>query len=388
MTFDPLNNYLKQRVEPLKTMEKLVFISMTGFFVFLFLLFFQPFGVNNYDPEETITTQFFWVMAFMGAVVSIIIAINEFLIYRIFMSKRPSRRAFLIWIAWSIVWLSTGIFLFYNLLGNWHDFSWSSWLEFIGNMGILCLIPVTAIFVYIRIRDLNQTLHARELKLYSSDSGDMLINILAENEKDHFSIPLKYLVYVESQDNYIAVHYLKGGNLTKVLIRRSLKSLQEESIHPALLRCHRSIMVNLKHIREVRGNRKKLELTLENLEQMPRLRVIGMGELVPPRSSHSPRKAANGNATTAFGHSGQCPEWASCDLVPNEAAEPISRELLDRAAIERKMLSLRRNQTMVEGPCPWIPGVRLSDVFAAIKSVEDFFGPNTRVAWDPVIELE
>jgi len=265
MVTQKIITYLKEEVEPLSTRERIVFIFLTGFFIFLFLLFFQPFGVNNYDPNETITFQFFWIMALMGLVVSLIIGFNEFTLYRVFMKPIPSRIAMFFWMIWSIIWLSSCVFVFYNYLGSWHDFVFESWIEFIGNIGVLSLIPIIGILVYIKIRDLSTVLNARELSLYASDAGEKLIHIRAENEKDQFTIPLKYLLYVESQDNYIAVHYFKEEELRKVLVRKSLKSLQEEDHHPALLRCHRSFMVNMKHIREVRGNKKRLLITLESL---------------------------------------------------------------------------------------------------------------------------
>ena len=262
-----MKRYLTERVEPLSQKEKLVFILLTGFFVFLFMLFFQPFGVNNYDPDETITLDFFLIMALMGLVVSLIIGINEFLIYRLVIPRLPNRLQLILWIGWSVVWLASGTFLFYNYLGNFHDWVWSSWFEFIGNIGAMSLIPLAGILVYIRIRNLSSSLNARELQLFSNEEGEALLNFIAENEKDQFSIPLKYLLLIESEDNYVAVHYLKDEQVTKVLLRKSLKSLQEESHHPALVRCHRSYMVNLKHIREVKGNRKRMSITLENIEE-------------------------------------------------------------------------------------------------------------------------
>ncbi|MFZ1806932.1 MAG: LytTR family DNA-binding domain-containing protein [Cyclobacteriaceae bacterium] len=251
-------------IEPsasLSIKEKVYFIILTGLFVSFFLLFFQPFGVNNYDPAERITLQFFSIAMLMGVIVSMLLAFNEFILFRLII-KQQTRKTMIAWIIWSIIWLSTGLFLFYNYLGEWHDFKWTSYLSFIGNIGTLSLIPLVGIVLFIKIRTLRTSLESAHAYTYGGAEGDQLLTFKADNLKDHFTLPLKYVVYLESEDNYVAIYHLKNDVLNKALIRKSLKSIQQEEHHKTLIRCHRSYIINLMHLQQVYGNRNKLSVFL------------------------------------------------------------------------------------------------------------------------------
>ncbi|MEQ9403739.1 MAG: LytTR family DNA-binding domain-containing protein [Cyclobacteriaceae bacterium] len=258
-----IGGYLSEEVAVLNRKEKIFLILSTGIFVFLFLLFFQPFGVNNYDPKETITPLFFGAMLLIGLTISLLIAFNEFLIFPLVV-RQYSRKNMLIWTVWSVTWLSSGVFLLYNFLGNWHDFLWSSYFQFIGNLAFVSSIPLSGILIYVHVRELKTSLNEAHSYSHRAEDGDRLIVLSAENDKDQITIPLKYLIYLESEDNYIAIHYLKNDAIAKTLIRKSLKSVQEESHNPVLIRCHRSFMINLIHLQKIQGNRNKMKLYLNH----------------------------------------------------------------------------------------------------------------------------
>ncbi len=196
----------------------------------------------------------------MGLLITVLILTSEFVIFP-FVIKVYSRWVIYIWTLWSVVWLSTGIFFYYNFLGNWHDFILSSYFEFIGNIGSMSIIPIVGIYFYLRIKGLKQTLN-QDYKSPEPNSQNTIINITAENGKDKLSLPLANMVYLEAEDNYVAVHHLKDDKLVKTLIRKSLKSVQEEKLNPQLFRCHRSFMINLVHLQHLQGNKNKLNVQL------------------------------------------------------------------------------------------------------------------------------
>ena len=245
--------------------EKAYFVLLTGLFVFLFLLFFQPFGVNNYNTQETITLEFFLAILLMWMVVSLLLAFNEFLIFpRVI--KQPTRGKMLGWIIWSMLLLSSGVFLFYNFLGAWHDFRLGSYFEFLGNIVALSLFPLGGLFLYLKIRELRKALETDHPYTYRTGEDEFLLVFTAENQKDHFTLPLKLLLFIESDDNYVSIHHLQDDRVIKTLFRKSLKSIQEEALHPALLRCHRSYLINLIHLQQIHGNRNKLTVFLNQVK--------------------------------------------------------------------------------------------------------------------------
>ncbi len=242
--------------------EKLYFISLTGLFIFLFLLFFQPFGVNNYNPRETISPQFFFAMLLIGLCSSLLLLLSEFFLIP-FLRKYLRIKAPLAWGASSILLLSTGIFLLYNLLGGWHDFVLGSYLQFIGNVAALAFLPFAALHLYGKIRNLKQSLDVATTLAPDTDSQLVFV---ADNQKERLSLSIKDLLYIASDDNYISVYYVQDDIVAKTLVRKSLKSVQEEGLHPALIRCHRSYIVNMLQLHHVKGNRNKLEIFLNRVK--------------------------------------------------------------------------------------------------------------------------
>ncbi|AEE48605.1 LytR/AlgR family response regulator transcription factor [Haliscomenobacter hydrossis] len=260
-----LKDILKEESTLLSRKEKIYFVILVGCFVFLFLLFFQPFGVNNYNSKETITLEFLLAMLLMWMVVSLLLAFNEFLIFPMVV-KQPTRGKMLSWIIWSMLWLGSGVFLFYNYLGAWHDFRLSSYFEFLANIGALSLFPLGGLFLYLKIRELRKALELDHPYTYRAGEDEFLLVFTAENQKDHFTLPLKLLLFIESDDNYVSIHHLQDARVTKTLFRKSLKSIQEEALHPALLRCHRSYLINLTHLQQIHGNRNKLKVFLNHVK--------------------------------------------------------------------------------------------------------------------------
>lgn len=256
--------FFKHPVRMLNSKEKIISYLLIGVFVFLFLLFFQPFGVNNYDPDETITQEFVFFMFLMGTYVSVVLIMNDAFLFNWIFRRLILRWQLILWVLWTLIFLSTMIFLLYNFLGNWHDFSWYSWLEFIGNFSVLSIMPILILYLYARIK------HYKELTAtmqdYEMDANE-IITFTSDNQKEVLSLILESIQYLESEDNYVAIHYVKSGLPTKTLIRHTLKRIDELRLHPALVRCHRSFMVNLYHLNQFTGNHQQGHIWLHGIEK-------------------------------------------------------------------------------------------------------------------------
>lgn len=258
-----LSSKIKRPVRMLTSKEKIVSYLLIGMFVFLFLVFFQPFDVNNYDPTETIRQEFIFYMLVIGMYVAVVLILNDTFLFNWIFRKLILRWQLILWLLWTLIFISTMIFLLYNLLGNWHDFTWISWIEFVGNFSVLAIMPLVILFLYARIK------HYKELTAtmqdYEMDANE-LITFPSDNQKDVLSLTLESIRYLESQDNYVAIHYVKSGLPTKTLIRLTLKRIDELELHPALVRCHRSFVVNLYHLRHFSGNHQNGHIWLNDID--------------------------------------------------------------------------------------------------------------------------
>jgi len=80
------------------------------------------------------------------------------------------------------------------------------------------------------------------------------LQFIAENEKDTFRISADQLLYIESADNYSNIVFTEAGKCKKHLFRSSLKRIEGRLADPAIIRCHRAYIVNLKNIIKIEGN--------------------------------------------------------------------------------------------------------------------------------------
>ena len=79
------------------------------------------------------------------------------------------------------------------------------------------------------------------------------------------------LLYLESADNYVCIWYQSKGQLTKFLLRNSLKAMEEHFADTNVLRCHRSYMVNFEQVKVIRREKEGifLELGIERVPDIP-----------------------------------------------------------------------------------------------------------------------
>jgi len=244
---------------------KWIFVVSIGLFMTLFLLAFQPFGVSNFDPHFHISLEFLVAIGSMGIVVSTTLAINEFLL-RPLLLKNPGRRQMIGWLAWDYLLIATVAFLYYNFMGSWHDLRWGSYLGFIRDVSMLVSFPVAGFLFYIRHESLKtQFVALRSIHLGAPSTK--LVHLTSDNDKDNVSVALDELLYLESQDNYVAVVHMDRGVRRGTLIRSSLKRIEGALDEPMLLRCHRSFIVNLQRVRACQGNRHGLKLSVEGADE-------------------------------------------------------------------------------------------------------------------------
>ena len=239
-------------------------LSMSVFF-YLFLTFFLPFGVDNYNPFHEYTLAFLLeIFYFFGVVLSFSL-LNEFLLRPLFIRK-ATRRGIVLWSLWTVILLSTAVFFTYNILGNWHDFHLKSYLGFIVNCTSVFIFPIVGTFFFFRYRSLQQHIDHILTNKEEPITGSELITFNGQGSKDQITLSVSSFLYGRAQDNYVELYYLKQQKPVKFLIRASLGKLSESIEHAAIARCHRSYMVNLFHVNEVSGSRTEINLFLDPLE--------------------------------------------------------------------------------------------------------------------------
>ena len=231
-------------------------------FFYLFLIFFLPFGVSNFDPNHEYTVEFLLEILKFFAATLLFALVNEFLIKPVIV-RSVSTKTIVAWSIWTLVFLGLVNFLTYNFLGDWHDFHFASALSFIFNCSTVLIFPLVATFFFFRYRFLQERIEHFATGLNADFDTSRLITFEGDGSKDKIALTVSAFLYARAQDNYVAVHFREQDNNSKQLIRTSMRKLADSIDHDAIVRCHRSYLVNLVHVNAVKGGKKDIVLYLD-----------------------------------------------------------------------------------------------------------------------------
>lgn len=113
-------------------------------------------------------------------------------------------------------------------------------------------------------KEINQILSER-IKI-SPIKEDLIT--LNKSTKESISIRPDDILYLESEGNYVNVHYRQDEKVTYKQIRSTIKQMEETlQNHPMFIRCHRAFIVNINYISNAEGNAQGYQLTLSNVPQ-------------------------------------------------------------------------------------------------------------------------
>lgn len=102
-----------------------------------------------------------------------------------------------------------------------------------------------------------------------TETRETALTLYSENEKDRLDLLLSDLIFIQSSDNYVEVHYTDKRENRKKLMRTSLKALAVDlEKNKELFRCHKSYLVNVKRVKHVSGNAQGYKLHLSGTEHL------------------------------------------------------------------------------------------------------------------------
>ena len=267
----------------LSTSKKALLLRSTlfGFFVFLFLLLFRPFGLS------TSGNLFIWVSAgyglctLQGMLLLNLAAHNWF--PKFLNEDKWTLGKELFWILCNILFIGVINALYSALIGFWAFSFWQLIKLELFTLAV-AVFPVS-ILLLLREARLKRLYHEQaellngKINSYSrmqSNAGQTLLqkeplHIPSQNAGEDLYINPDDLVYIHSADNYVEVFYHKNGGLQHTLIRNTMKALEGKFTgHGDILRCHKSYLVNFRKVTHISGN-----------AQGYRLHLSGVNNLIP-----------------------------------------------------------------------------------------------------------
>lgn len=250
----------------------------TAVFVFFFMKFFQPFGLAEFRSgiREVL---FVGYSLTSGLLVVLNCLVFPRLLGRWFRDENWTTGKHILWAVWIILTVGLACFVFtqqvYRAAGMpirfIHFLLVLSGTFIIGGLLVTGLTIINLNHLLRRnarlVTETNAEINAQPEALRSPQGSAPLLTLVADNGKDTVQAELKEVLFLASEENYVAVH-LQRGRPVRLLLRGSLSRMegQLKDRFPRIFRCHRAYMVNLDKIQRVSGNAQGLRLTLPDVD--------------------------------------------------------------------------------------------------------------------------
>ena len=262
--FDPMNIDLGKKL-PVYLTEKgniVTTILFTAGFALLFLNLYTPFGVATWFDVSRPTL---WLHS-SGVILAgvLVVAVSRIVMYHYVKRGRYLLIwHYLVWVAAEILAMAL-FFTFFEIviLKDTRPFT-ELLARSVQNTSLTLLLPYTFLWLWFAWRDSKKKLSGI---LEQPESVAQRPMVHLRDEKGVLRMSLKHsdLLYMQGSDNYVTVFYQAQEKLTKFMLRNTLRAMEEELKEAAIIRCHRSWLVNIEKVKLIRREKEGLLLELDS----------------------------------------------------------------------------------------------------------------------------
>lgn len=255
-------------VRDLRFVKALYQALLSGVLISFILLVFQPFGTYNWHhPYKTV------ILSGYG-VVAVVANLLDFAATHKFSKTIFAEQS---WTIWKEITRNMAGFIVAGFLCVVYGY-WAGLMPFslsqITYMVVICfligIIPATVLvllnYTYL-LHKYNQPVIPHHVSTGIVEEDNKVLELVAENGKDHVIIPANELLYISASDNYCTIVFHEHEKLQKVLLRSSLSRLESQLNVSGIIRCHRSFIVNLSQVRKITGNAQGYKLHFDILDE-------------------------------------------------------------------------------------------------------------------------
>ena len=251
---------------------KWIHLILISLFIAFLMLILQPFGLSGYHGRLMP-----YIELGYGIITFIVLIIDLFVVPFFFKNLFDTRK-------WTVLkqiilemcilfTIGVGNYLYTSLFLSFSN-SFKAFLIFQFYTLVIGIIPILVSTILNQNSLLSENLKlANEMNNDLNSTQDLLtindkIFIQAENNKDKLEVNLSNFIYIASTGNYIQVFYLLNNEVKNILMRNTLKQVEEQlkDCH-SIIKCHRAFLVNKNKILRVKGNSQGLRLILQNTDE-------------------------------------------------------------------------------------------------------------------------
>ena len=243
-------------------------ILWTAFFALVFINIYKPFSSSSwYDISEF---KFFVFSSLIILTGVLVVVLSRIIMFHWGKRHTISNGSYAIWILLEIFFMSL-FYTIYTLVLNPERDYMDVFENSTINTSLVLLLPYSVLHFYFSYKDKERRLLLLEEHQEEVVARQSVFTFYDEKHELRLSVKRSELLYMESADNYVCIWYLSKGQLTKFLLRNSLKAMEEHFVDTNVLRCHRSYMVNFDQVKVSRREKEGifLELGIERVPDIP-----------------------------------------------------------------------------------------------------------------------
>ncbi len=231
-----------------------------GISVYLFLIIFQPFGTESFHHPYKLLLLFPYCIIFGGAFLIANLTTSRFTSWNI--------RSELVKII-SILLLGSVLSYFYNSLFLSHvELDWGNYFYML-LYSLAVGIPVSVIYIlsrYIYLKNMHENIArdiSQQLITSSLPEQQNILKITAQNTV--LTINENDFLCLQSMENYCTFYFLENHLVKKLLVRISLSNALQQIETDSIKKCHRSYIVNIGRVKDLKGNAQGYKLILPEI---------------------------------------------------------------------------------------------------------------------------
>ncbi|NLD63354.1 MAG: response regulator transcription factor [Bacteroidales bacterium] len=237
-------------------------ILFTAGFALLFLNLYTPFGVGTWFEVSKPTLLLYASGVILAGV--LVVAVSRIIMYH-FVKRGGKLRIwhYLVWVAAEILAMALFFTLFeIVILDDRRPFT-ELLTRSVQNTSLTLLLPYTFLWLWFSWRDNRERLSGIMEQPEAAGQRPM---IHLRDEKGVLRMSLKHsdLLTLQGSDNYVTVCYQGQERLHRFMLRNTLRTLEEELKEGAIIRCHRSWLVNIEKVKLIRREKEGLLLELDS----------------------------------------------------------------------------------------------------------------------------
>lgn len=270
------------------------YLAVSVLFVIAFSVFFMviytPFSVSSWFSIKDMGSFGISVVFTVAAIA--ILAVSKTAIYLLRNRIRFTAARYMAWLMCENIVISLGytILTFQLLPGITSSSIPAIAVRVLFFVTMITAIPYSLVTLYVAYRTKGEELEAAlderdrlrgelragraasETATAAAPQLPQMINLYDNNGTLRLTITVDSLYYLESQDNYVKVHYKHNDKFSVYMLRSRTSSIEESLAGTGMIRCHRSYIINVRKIAFIGEEHKSYYVTL-NDEQIKRIPV-------------------------------------------------------------------------------------------------------------------